>query len=134
MINTSTGKPVSSSEFMSPDICGGCHAEIFSQWKGSMHSHAFRDPIFQALWKLGSQETKGLTDKLCAGCHTGIGTVSEEIILQDGEFQVSAIAKQRRSVRFVPHRRSINVSGNTNPRTAKRFYCVGTGRHKAGTL
>ena len=94
LINTTTGKPVSSSEFMSPDICGGCHAEIFAQWKGSMHSHAFHDPIFQALWKLGSQETKGLTDKLCAGCHTGIGTVSEEIILQDGEFQVSAIAKR----------------------------------------
>jgi hypothetical protein len=94
LINTSTGKPVTSSEFMSPDICGGCHAEIFAQWKGSMHSHAFHDPIFQALWKIGSQETKGFTDKLCAGCHTGIGTVSEEIILQDGEFQVSTIAKR----------------------------------------
>jgi hypothetical protein len=94
LINTITGKPVQSSEFMSPDICGGCHAEIFAQWNGSMHSHAFHDPIFQALWKLGSQETNGLTDKLCAGCHTGIGTVSEEIILQDGEFQVSTIAKR----------------------------------------
>ena len=94
LINTSTGKPVASSDFMSPDICGGCHAEIFAQWNGSMHSHAFHDPIFQALWKLGSQETKGLTDKLCAGCHTGIGTVSEEIILQDGEFQVSTIAQR----------------------------------------
>lgn len=94
LINTITGKPVSSSEFMSPDICGGCHAEIFAQWKGSMHSHAFHDPVFQALWKIGSQETKGFTDKLCAGCHTGIGTVSEEVVLKDGEFQVSPIAKR----------------------------------------
>ena len=48
LINTHTGKPVSSSEFMSPDICAGCHGEIFSQWKGSMHAHAFVDPVFQA--------------------------------------------------------------------------------------
>ena len=76
LINTHTGKPVTSSEFMSPDLCGGCHGEIFAQWKGSMHAHAFVDPVFQALWKIGAQETNGLTDKLCAGCHTAIGTVS----------------------------------------------------------
>jgi len=94
LINTHTGKPVNSGEFMSPDICGGCHGEIYAQWKGSMHSHAFVDPVFQALWKLGSKETEGLTDKLCAGCHTAIGTISEEIVMKDGEFQVSDIAKR----------------------------------------
>jgi len=94
LINTHTGKPVKSSEFMSPNICGGCHTDIYTQWKGSMHSHAYVDPVFQALWKLGSKETEGLTDKLCAGCHTGIGTVSGEIVMKDDEFQVSDIAKQ----------------------------------------
>lgn len=94
LINTRTGKAVKSSEFTQPEICGGCHVEIYNQWKGSMHSHAFVDPVFQALWKIGSQETNGFTDKLCAGCHTGIGTVSEEIVLKDGEFQVSEIAKK----------------------------------------
>lgn len=94
LINTHTGKPVKSTEFTSPDICSGCHVEIYKQWKGSMHSHAYVDPVFHALWKLGSKETKGFTDKLCAGCHTGIGTVSEEIFMKDGEFQASNIAKK----------------------------------------
>jgi len=94
LINTHTGKPVKSSEFMSPDICSGCHVEIYQQWKGSMHSNAYVDPVFQALWKLGSKETQGYVDNLCAGCHTGIGTVSEEIVMKDGEFQVSDIAKK----------------------------------------
>jgi len=94
LINTHTGNPVKSSEFMSPEICGGCHVEIYKQWKGSMHSHAYVDPVFQALWKLGSKETQGYVDKLCAGCHTGIGTVSEEIVMKNGEFQVSDIAKK----------------------------------------
>ena len=94
LINTHTGKPVKSSEFTSPDVCGGCHTEIYRQWNGSMHSHAYVDPVFQALWKLGSKETEGLTDKLCGGCHTGIGTVSEEVVMKDGEFQVSEIARR----------------------------------------
>jgi len=94
LINTHTGKPVKSSDFNSPDICGGCHGEIYTQWKGSMHSHAYVDQVFQALWKMGSQETRGFTDKLCAGCHTAIGTVTEEIVIKDGEFQVSDIARK----------------------------------------
>ena len=94
LINTHTGQYVKSTEFMSPEICSGCHIEIYKQWNGSMHSHAYVDPVFQALWKLGSKETQSFIDKLCAGCHTGIGTVSEEIIMRGGEFQVSDIAKK----------------------------------------
>jgi nitrate/TMAO reductase-like tetraheme cytochrome c subunit len=95
LINTSTGQAVKSTDFFPPGKCKGCHAQIYDQWKGSMHSNAYPDPVFQALWKLASKETKGLTDKLCAGCHTGVGTVSEEIKMgPDGEFQVSDIAKE----------------------------------------
>ena len=32
LINTHTGKPVKSTEFTSPDICSGCHVEIYKQW------------------------------------------------------------------------------------------------------
>lgn len=95
LLNTATGKPVKSTDFYPPQRCKGCHAEIYDQWKGSMHSNAFHDPVFRALWRLGSDETKGLTDKLCAGCHTGVGTVSEEVRRgPDGDFQVSEIAAE----------------------------------------
>lgn len=59
-----------------------------------MHSFAFPDPVFQALWRLASEETGGLTDILCAGCHTAIGTVSEEVVFEGGEFRVSEIARK----------------------------------------
>ncbi len=95
LLNTATGKPVKSTAFYPPSKCKGCHAEIFDQWKGSMHSNAYRDPVFQALWKLANKETNGLTDKLCAGCHTAVGTVSEEVRMgDDGEFHVSEIAEE----------------------------------------
>ncbi|MEW6489128.1 MAG: multiheme c-type cytochrome [Thermodesulfobacteriota bacterium] len=95
LLNTATGKPVLSTDFFPPQRCRGCHAEIFDQWKGSMHSNAFHDPVFQALWRLGSDETGGAVDKLCAGCHTGVGTVAEEVVRDaNGHFQVSEIAAE----------------------------------------
>ena len=94
LISTSTGKRVESNKFMDPSMCRSCHGEIFDQWQGSMHSFAFTDAVFQALWKRASVEKEGLTDKLCAGCHTAIGTVSEEVVFEYGEFQVSEIAQK----------------------------------------
>ncbi len=94
LINTATGKPVKPSDFEEPVICSGCHTDIFKQWKGSMHSTAFIDPVFQALWKIGEKETEGFTRELCGGCHAGIGVVSHDISFKDGEFQASPIVKE----------------------------------------
>ncbi|UCD57074.1 MAG: cytochrome c family protein [Candidatus Hydrogenedentota bacterium] len=78
-IETVTGDVVSSEEFLSPERCKTCHSEIYGQWKGSMHSNSWNDPFFQALMKVASKETGGLTDKLCLGCHTPVGVISGEI-------------------------------------------------------
>jgi len=96
LINTHTGGPVKSGDFEPPEVCKECHTEIYNQWNGSMHSNAWHDPVFQALWKLGTKETNGLTEKLCVGCHTAIGTVSEEIANKDekGEYLISPIAQK----------------------------------------
>lgn len=96
LINTNTGKPVKSADFEQPEVCRACHTDIYNQWKGSMHSNAFIDPVFQALWKIGNKETNGLTEKLCAGCHTAIGTVSDELGKKDaqGNYAISEVAQQ----------------------------------------
>jgi hypothetical protein len=95
LLTTTTGQPVASTEFEDPSVCMGCHPEIYKQWNGSMHSHAFVDPVFQGLWRIGVKETNGAVEKLCAGCHTAIGTVAEEVKLgPDGVFQASDIAKK----------------------------------------
>jgi hypothetical protein len=96
LLNTVTGKPVASTEFEDPTVCQGCHPEIYKQWKGSMHSNAIDDPVFTALWKLGVEETDGVVEQLCAGCHTGIGTVAGEVTLnrETGKFEMSDIARE----------------------------------------
>lgn len=93
-LRTGTGEPLKHTDFESPEVCAGCHKNIHTQWKGSMHGVAFIDPIFQALWKLGEKETQGLTNNLCGGCHGAVGVMSNELTFKDGEFQAPDIAKQ----------------------------------------
>ena len=73
-----TGKKlnVTADMFEKPEVCGGCHKEIYSQWKGSMHSNAWTDPIYRAALKLADKGTKGKVTKLCIGCHSPIGLVT----------------------------------------------------------
>ncbi len=64
--------------FDPPETCRICHTEIYNQWKGSMHSNAWNDPIYLAVMREASKATKGLTDNLCIGCHTPIGLTTGE--------------------------------------------------------
>jgi Zn-finger protein len=95
LLSTADGRAVKSTDFEDPSVCMGCHPGIYQQWNGSMHSNAFVDPVFQALWRMGVKETNGAVERLCAGCHTAIGTVAGEVKLgPDGVFQASDIAKK----------------------------------------
>jgi nitrate/TMAO reductase-like tetraheme cytochrome c subunit len=90
LMEVKDGRKLKSTDFTDPEECGNCHYEIYNQWNGSMHSYAFVDPIFQALWKLGNKETEGFTENLCSGCHTVIGVSTGEI----GSGKLSEIAKK----------------------------------------
>jgi len=96
LLNTRTGGPVASSEFEDPGRCRICHRDIYNQWSGSMHSNSWVDPVFQALWKIGDNETNGAIRNHCAGCHSPIGTVGEEISFDPvrGMFGASRIAEK----------------------------------------
>jgi len=73
---TPSGKTVPLEHYAKNSDCMQCHPDIGRQWKGSMHAAALKDPVFQALYKLGSEQTNGLTDKLCAGCHSSPAVLS----------------------------------------------------------
>lgn len=68
------------SRFLSPELCGGCHSEIYQQWKGSLHNLSLKDQIYLAVARDG---LKGITlkDELaeaesCQKCHTPLGYIS----------------------------------------------------------
>ena len=70
-------KKVRVNQFIEPEICEGCHSEIFEQWNGSMHSKAFVDPLWRAATKLFLKDAKTtgeiLEMKACVKCHTPLG-------------------------------------------------------------
>lgn len=86
-------------DWTDPRICGQCHSRQFQGWQGSMHSHAFKDPIYQALWALAEKDESVDVFNHCASCHSPIGTVTKTIKFdptmgKHGGFTAPEIAQQ----------------------------------------
>ena len=69
--------------FDKPEVCGSCHTTIYKQWRSSMMSRSWDDPIYLALLKRASEATDGALDNYCTGCHTPIGLTTGQIDTQE---------------------------------------------------
>ena len=76
---TTTGDQIDQTRFDDASVCGVCHSEIYQEWRSSIMSHAWDDPLYRALLKQASIATDGATDNFCAGCHTPLGLLSGQI-------------------------------------------------------
>jgi hypothetical protein len=54
--------------------CGVCHAEIYEEWRGSMHAQAYVDPLFQAYWRKDGHIW------ICLNCHTPLENQQPSLI------------------------------------------------------
>lgn len=77
-ITTEGHKDVSVDDWTDPKICGQCHTRQYEGWNGSMHSNAFKDPVFQALWALAEKADGNLRNH-CGSCHSPIGVATDSI-------------------------------------------------------
>ena len=68
--------------FYSPEVCSGCHADIYGQWKGSMMANAWTDPVFRAVYLKYVKEAGNDHEKsevaMCSRCHTPIGYMADD--------------------------------------------------------
>lgn len=90
---------ITPSDYTQPEVCGGCHAEIYSQWNGSMHSNAHKDPVYQKLFLMASRETNSTFDAFCTKCHAPIDYLSGNIPSADN-YKVSEISEKGVSCDF----------------------------------
>src|SRR5580658_97765 len=60
-------------------VCSACHTEIYAQWRASIMSRSWDDPIYRALLKQASEATDGKIDNFCTGCHTPVGLTTGQI-------------------------------------------------------
>lgn len=73
---THKDRKLTAEDFEEPQACGKCHQRQMKGWNGSMHSLAFKDPVFQAEWALAHKATDGKALNDCGGCHTPIGVAT----------------------------------------------------------
>ncbi len=67
---TNTGAIIPSNFFMDSEFCGGCHKDIYEQWKGSMHHFAsFNNQFYRKSIEYMQDVTGTRPSKWCAGCH-----------------------------------------------------------------
>ena len=91
MLRTKNNHQATLDSFENPETCAGCHPKQYDGWRGSMHSNSWNDPLFQAEFKKGLNETDGKIFNLCAGCHSPIGVLTGTVSWdkKTNEFSVS---------------------------------------------
>jgi Cytochrome c554 and c-prime len=137
-MKTAGEKPVPEN-WQDPEVCGGCHPRQYNGWSTSMHSIAFKDPVFQAEWALAHKATDGKTLNHCGGCHSPIGVATGTIkfdpaLGKHGGFTAPAIAETGVSC-DVCH----TISGSTAVHTTtgdpgNASFIMSPGRVKRATL
>lgn len=104
-------KDVRSVDYSDPQICGGCHDEISSQWSNSMHNNAYTDPIYLKVLAKAKAEGGGEFDEFCSACHTPIGFTSGELPPWV-DANLSAIAKKGVQCDFCHTVKAVTGIGN----------------------
>jgi len=65
--------------FTPPETCRDCHPKQYKEWSGSMHSLAFKDPVYQGELNKAVKAVGHEISRQCEGCHTPAGVVTGEI-------------------------------------------------------
>lgn len=77
-VSTEGHKDVTPEQWTDARICGQCHTEQYKGWNGSMHSNAFKDPVYQALWALAEKADPKMHNH-CGTCHTPVGITTKTV-------------------------------------------------------
>ncbi len=65
--------------FNAPEVCGECHEQQYREWNGSIHSLAFKDPVYQGELAKAVKAVGHEISRQCEGCHSPVGVVTGEI-------------------------------------------------------
>lgn len=89
---TTNGLALTPAMFDTSEVCQGCHPAIYEEWRSSMMAHSWKDPVYRALLRLAREDNEHALDNFCIGCHSPVGMVTGEALLDEG--QLSAASEQ----------------------------------------
>ena len=67
--------------FTSSEMCGECHAEIYKNWKRSLHALSLEDPIFDVVYMQALKISNGRAKELCFRCHAPLAWINKDFSL-----------------------------------------------------
>lgn len=70
--NGDASAEIPDAELLKPEACASCHPAQFTEWQGSMHAYAAKDPVFRAMNARGQEETDGKLGTFCVSCHAPV--------------------------------------------------------------
>jgi hypothetical protein len=78
LAHTSTNGALDPRSLAGSQTCGqgGCHTEIYDEWKTSAHRYAAMDPIFQGIQNVMAKQNGPESTRYCGGCHDPISLFS----------------------------------------------------------
>ena len=78
LAHTSTNGAFDARSLAGSETCGagGCHTEIYQEWKTSAHRYAAMDPIFQGIQTVMAKQNGPESTRYCGGCHDPISLFS----------------------------------------------------------
>lgn len=80
----------------------GCHADLQSQWKQTMHARAITDPLYITKLREGDEATGGAVTPFCIQCHSPIGSMSGDIDELD-EIEAAGVVAEGVTCTFCHH-------------------------------
>ncbi len=69
----------SEADFTPPEVCAECHPDKYTEWMGSMHALAFKDPVYQGELNFAVDAVGHDIAKQCEGCHSAAAVVKGQI-------------------------------------------------------
>jgi hypothetical protein len=110
--NTTDNHLLPIADFDNAQVCAACHQEIYAQWRSSVMSQSWEDPIYRALLKKASEATSGKVDNFCTGCHSPIG-LTTGAITPDLDRQPVAVTAEQHPLPGVDCETCHNISART---------------------
>lgn len=95
--------------FESSQVCKQCHEDIYRNWRKSLHSYSYSNPIFLTAYRKAYTETKGEAKKYCLNCHAPTVRVTGDYDLE------LEITKEGVTCDFCHTVSEVNLDNRENP-------------------
>jgi hypothetical protein len=97
--------------FISSEVCGQCHKDIYDYWSRSLHRHSVDDPVFYVAYLEAYKKTEGDAKYLCTRCHAPTTLITKDYSME------SEISREGVTCDFCHSVKAVDLASGGSPFT-----------------